>query len=125
MSETWRDIVNDAICDCLEKTRQTIESDSVNEEARDICDAIFDALEIEPALQDTKWTAFTIAEGDGGIKFEHKTGIQVRTRYGDTGYITMLGYTECGRKLYLITVGLDHNVWLPSTQFSVIPFNAG
>lgn len=54
MSETWRDIVNDAIRERLMETHKS-EFDVANEEARDLCDAIFDALEIESELQDVSW----------------------------------------------------------------------
>lgn len=66
MSETWRDTINDAIRERLMETHKS-EFDLANEEARDLCDSIFDALEVGPELQDIPWN--TIARAITGRDF--------------------------------------------------------
>lgn len=54
MSETWRDTINDAIRDYY-MNKYTYDFSVANDKARNLCDAIFDALEIESELQDVSW----------------------------------------------------------------------
>lgn len=67
MSETWRDIITDAIRERLMSTTHALTFNAANEEARDLCDIIFDALEIEPELQDVSWNV--IARAIAGRNF--------------------------------------------------------
>ena len=66
MSETWRDIISDAIRERLLETH-ALTFNAANEEARDLCDSIFDVLEVEPELQDVSWNV--IARAIAGRNF--------------------------------------------------------
>lgn len=54
MSDSWRDLITDAIQEQLMVT-YGLEFDAVHEEARDLCDAIFDTLDVDSKLQDVPW----------------------------------------------------------------------
>ena len=123
MDETLRDVINDAIRDRLMETHKS-EFDAANEEARDLCDAIFDALEIEPEFQDVSWE--TITEGiyahrkpnSTVIRFDYKVRTEVCTRFGERGFIMMLGCANGDRKKYLVETA-TRTAWMEGDDFTV------
>lgn len=128
MSETWRDIVKDVLYAKLVKNYGT-DSDAANEEAKELCDVIFDALEVNSYLQDTPWSLLAknirnvenINSKAQFVSFDYKAGILVRTRYGDQGRIITLGYNEAGQKIYEVEIGLNMSAWLHDFEFNIIP----
>lgn len=60
MNDSWRDLIIDAIRERLIVTRE-LEFDVANEEAEDLCEAIFDTLDIDSDLQDVQWTVLARA----------------------------------------------------------------
>lgn len=52
--DSWRDLIVDAIRERLITTR-CANFDAASEEAKDLCDAVFDTLDIDSELQDVPW----------------------------------------------------------------------
>ena len=120
MEETLRDVINDAICARLMETHHS-DYDVANEEARNLCDAIFYSIGIEPEFQDVSWTitAENIVGSEKSVRFDYKVRTEVCTRFGERGFIIVLGYTGDNRKIYLVET-IARTTWMRADDFTVL-----